>query len=215
MLPRIAIPMILAAGMAAAQQAPFGLAPGKFLVASKELGDPNFMQTVVLLTKYDKRGAMGVIVNRPTRLRLASVFDKVPAAKERTDPVYSGGPVGREGAMALVRADKKPPDSEPVLADIYLTGSLGVVEKMLKENAPATDIRVFLGYSGWGPGQLESEMERGAWHVLPADLGSVFDPKPETLWRRLLRRTDLQIAYGQTGYRRPRPPSTAIVWPVM
>jgi putative transcriptional regulator len=210
MTTRVAFALLLAAAPVAAQKAPFGLAAGKFLIAGKDLGDPNFAQTVVLLTKYDKRGAMGLIINRPTRLRLASVFDKVPAAKDRTDPVYSGGPVGREGALALVRADKKPPDSEPVLADIYLTNSIGVIEKMLNENAPSADLRVFLGYSGWGPGQLESEMERGAWHVLPADLGSIFDPKPETLWRRLFRRTDLQIAY-----RRLSPPSTAIVWPVM
>jgi putative transcriptional regulator len=210
MLPRVWVVLALGAVTLAAQKAPFGLAAGKFLVASKDLGDPNFAETVVLLTRYDKDGAMGLIVNRPTRLRLASVFDKVTAAKDRTDVVYSGGPVGREGALALIRAGKKPPGSSPVLADIYLTGSLDVVEKMLMENAPPTDIRVFLGYSGWGPGQLDSEIEHGAWRVLPADLGSIFDANPGTLWRRLFRRTDFEIAHLRLS-----PPSTAIVWPVM
>src|SRR5262245_30650641 len=84
------------------------LAAGKFLIAKRDLTDPNFAETVVLLIRYDEKGAMGLIVNRPTKVPLSKVFADIPAAKGRKDPVYLGGPVGLEGALGLLRASKQP-----------------------------------------------------------------------------------------------------------
>jgi putative AlgH/UPF0301 family transcriptional regulator len=171
------------------------LAAGTLLVASRDLGDPNFSETVILVLRYDEEeGAMGLIVNRRTDLPLSRVFEDVKGAKGRKDLAYMGGPVEPGNVLALLKSSAKLDDAEQVFAKVYLISDKDLLEKTLADKAEPTVFHVFLGYAGWGPGQLEHEMDLGAWHILPADAASVFDADPESVWARLIRRTELRIA---------------------
>jgi putative AlgH/UPF0301 family transcriptional regulator len=175
------------------------LAAGRLLVASRDLDDPNFAQAVVLLLQYsDDRGAMGLIVNRRTDVPISRVLEDLKEAKNRTDAVYVGGPVELESVLALLRAASKPGDAKRVFGDVYLMSSKELLEKTLASSVDANAFHVYLGYAGWGPGQLEHEVEVGAWHIMPAEAGEVFHSDPDSVWPRLIRRTETQIA-GASG----------------
>lgn len=165
-------------------------APGTFLIAKRTLPDPNFTETVILLIHYDAKSAMGVVINDPSEIPLAKLY---PQAKNKKDRLYIGGPVQQMGAQVLLRSKTKPDNAKPVLADIYLTTDTAFVDKAIETGD--TPIRVYLGYSGWGPRQLDREIEAGAWHVVKADPNLVFDPDPSTVWERALRKTNPRIAY--------------------
>jgi putative transcriptional regulator len=171
------------------------LAAGKFLVASRELGDPNFAEAVILLLQYDaEQGSMGLIVNRKTDLPLSRVFQDLKEAKGRTDPVYIGGPVELTTVLGLLRSSVKPADAKRAFGDVYLINSRDQLLKILGAGAEPDVFHVFVGYAGWGPGQLEHEVELDAWHIMAAEAGMVFHANPETVWMRLIRRTEQQIA---------------------
>jgi putative AlgH/UPF0301 family transcriptional regulator len=178
------------------------LAPGNFLVASRDLGDPNFSETVILLVRYDdEQGAMGLIVNRRSDLPLSRVFQDLKPAKGRTDLAYMGGPVEQGNVLALLKSSVKREEEEPVFPSVYLVSSKALLEKTLAEKADPSVFHVYLGYAGWGPGQLEHEVELGAWHIMPPDAASVFDDDPDSVWPRLIRRTELRIAELGLGTR--------------
>lgn len=168
------------------------LAPGRFLVARRDLGDPNFERTVVVLLRHDGRSSMGLVINRRTRVALSELFPKQKGTPRTSDPLFWGGPVGMTGALALLRAEREA-EAEEVLPGTYLITSKDVLEKKLAEGGGISRLRVYLGYCGWGPGQLQQELEMGAWHLMQGDSSLVFDPAPETLWSRLIARTELQI----------------------
>ncbi len=176
------------------------LAAGKFLVASRDLEDPNFAQSVVLLVSYDeKRGAMGLIVNRRTEVTLARVFEELKSAKGRTDEVYLGGPVELTTVMALLKTSSEPNGAQSVFGDVYLIATKGALERALEEHPEPASFHVFVGYAGWGPGQLEHEVDLGAWHIMSAETPLVFHPDPESVWPRLIRRTESQLARVRLG----------------
>ncbi len=171
------------------------LAPGVFLVASRDLGDPNFAQSVVLLVHYDdENGAVGLIINRQTDVPLSRVFSELKEAKGRADPVYVGGPVETGGVLALLKAASKPKGADPVFGDVYLISSKMLLARTLAEGVEANQFHAYIGYAGWARDQLEHEVELGAWHVLPADTGNIFHPVPDSVWERLIRRTEVRIA---------------------
>ena len=108
------------------------LAPGRFLVASRDLGDPNFAQAVVLLVQYsDEHGAMGLIVNRQTDVPLSRVFKDLKEAKDRSDPIYIGGPVELNSVMALLKSPSKVEDATPLFGDVYMISSKELLQKTL------------------------------------------------------------------------------------
>jgi len=188
--------LALIAGLAvsAAAQEP-DLAAGQFLVASRDLRDPNFAEAVVLLVRYDEdEGAMGLVINRRSDLPLSRVFESFKEAKDRTDCAYMGGPVQPGDVLALLRTSDAPDDALHVFSSIYLISTKDLLKKTLARKVDETVFHVFLGYAGWGPGQLEHEISLGAWHIMPADAGNVFEADPEAVWPRLIRRTELQIA---------------------
>jgi putative transcriptional regulator len=171
------------------------LAPGTFLVASRDLGDPNFARAVVLLLHYDdENGAVGLIINRRTDVPLSRVFAELKEAKGRPDPIYVGGPVETGSVLALLKSSNKPKGAEPVFGDVYLIASQTLLAKTLADGVEASQFHAYLGYAGWAREQLEHEVELGAWHVLPADAGNVFHGDPDSVWERLIRRTELRIA---------------------
>jgi putative transcriptional regulator len=173
------------------------LAPGTFLVASRDLGDPNFGRAVVLLVHYDdENGAMGLIINRQTDVPLSRVFSELKEAKGRADPIYVGGPVETGSVLALLKSSSKPKDAQPVFGNVYMVSSKALLEKTLAAGVEASQFHAYLGYAGWGREQLKHEVELGAWHVLPADAGNVFHSDPDSVWERLIRQTEMRIARG-------------------
>lgn len=161
------------------------LAKGKFLVASRDLRDPNFSEAVILLVDYDERGALGVIVNRPTEVRLTEALPEVKELRKRKDTVYLGGPVGRDRMVVLLRAAQAPPESVLVFDQVYATGSLDALRGSVKRN---DSVRAYAGYAGWGPRQLDAEVARGDWLIGPADSKAIFEERPGRVWENLLER---------------------------
>jgi len=157
---------------------------GVFLVASRNLLDPRFRETVVLLTRHSGLGTEGLIINRPTEVPLTEAFPEIPSLEQNTDPVYIGGPVESHRMQLLIRSRSKPEGSLPVLDGVYV-GSSGELLERLSAEEP---FRVFAGYAGWARGQLDDEISRGGWHVMPADAKTIFERNPEDIWSELMRR---------------------------
>ena len=165
------------------------LSKGKFLVASKQLRDPNFFETVVLLLEYDSKGAMGLVINRPTTVKLSKVLPDIEGLQKRDDTIYLGGPVAKNQLMLLIKTSSPPEGSRLVFKDIYLSSSQEIIEKMVDNPDTPERFRVYAGYAGWAPGQLDHEVSRGGWHILQADQESVFDKTPSKIWPELIRRS--------------------------
>jgi putative transcriptional regulator len=169
------------------------LAKGKFLVASRQLQDPNFRETVVLLLEYGLDGAMGLVINRPSRVKLATVFPDIKELKQRNDTIYVGGPVAVNQMLLLIRSSKVPEDATAVAPDVYISSSWKVLARLMKEKATEDQrFRLFAGYAGWAPSQLDFERTRGDWYVLKADAESVFSQNPSELWQELIRRVTVK-----------------------
>ena len=164
------------------------VANGIFLIAKREMKDPRFRETVILVTQPPQGGPFGVIINRPLDTPLSEVFPDQGSLKGRKDVLYLGGPVARDGLMFLVRSRQPPGRAVPVLKDVYFTGDVGSIEAIFKRPEPTLSLRVFSGYSGWAPGQLQNEIERGEWHVLPADADTLFQTEPARIWPELIQR---------------------------
>ena len=167
------------------------LAPGKLLVANPDLPDPNFSRTVVVLVHYGGGGAVGLILNRQSEITAARALPKWDLKRHESVFVHLGGPVERRGVMALFRSRSESRDALKVTADIYWTTNRKEIER-----AADGTLRLFLGHSGWGPGQLEQEIKLGAWHVLPADDTVILDSETNTLYKRMLERSQLRMAGG-------------------
>ena len=167
------------------------LAAGKLLVAARSLPDPNFAESVVLLIQYSPDGAAGLVLNRQSDVPLSNVLPGVvqdPAA----GAAFVGGPVSPTSVLALSRIACGA--CPRVGADVYLVNTPDALRERLATRADTQDVRVFLGYAGWGGGQLEAETRTGAWHVLDSDARFVFDREPESLWRRAIRRSEAVLA---------------------
>ena len=137
---------------------------------------------------------MGLVVNRQTKLPISRALKQLKQAEGRSEPVYAGGPVDRMSIQALLRSPTKVEEADHVFADVYTISSQRLLQSALHAGTGASAFRVYLGYAGWGPGQLEREVEAGGWWVFPGDAKNVFDAHPETLWTRLIEKTELQIA---------------------
>jgi putative transcriptional regulator len=168
------------------------LAAGKVLIASRGLGDPNFVQTVILLADHTDQGSMGLVINRRSEIPVSSVFPHLTRTWKAA--IFIGGPVAPTGILALLRASTPPPESRPVVADLHVITTREPLETLVKQGPGLTHFRLYAGYAGWGPGQLERETTHGAWHVLSADPSIAFDDDPPTLWDREIRRTEARLA---------------------
>ncbi len=176
------------------------LAAGKVLVAARNLPDPNFTETVVLLIEYSKDGAAGLVLNRPSGVPLSRALPGVGDGGASAT-AFIGGPVSPEAVIALSRAACDACQS--VGRDVYLVNTSEALKTLLAGGADARRLRVYAGYAGWGPGQLEAETRQGAWRVHEADAPVVFDPDPESLWRRMFKRTEAVLARLLPGAERP------------
>jgi putative transcriptional regulator len=160
---------------------------GSFLVASPQLRDPNFRQTVVLMCEHGPGGSLGLVVNRRTEQHILDVLPQATGLHERVGLVYSGGPVQTDSLLILHRVKGEVPESQPIFDGVCLGGDLVALEQVSAQGEPDDLVRVYMGYSGWAPGQLQFELSTGSWIVLPADLRIVFARDPQHVWQTILR----------------------------
>ncbi len=170
-----------------------GLGIGKVLVASRGLADPSFARTVILLVRYDEKGVLGLMLNRRTDVPLSRVLDLKPA-KNRSDPVYLGGPVGPSAVFALFQSSKKIPKADNILGGVYLITDKDLFDKTISARPDPAVFHVYLGYAGWTQDQLRNEVELGAWFVFPGDAGTIFNSDPDSLWPEMIHKTEMEMA---------------------
>jgi putative transcriptional regulator len=149
-------------------------AAGTFLVATRDLRDPNFSQTVVFLIDYDAEGAFGLIIDRPTRHTLAELWPEIAGLEAHS--VYFGGPVFPHHLLFLLRSDSAPEGTRRVLRGVYLGSDELVLKRIIAEGED--EFRVYAGHAGWAPGQLDNEIARGDWYILPAERTFIFHQEP-------------------------------------
>lgn len=172
------------------------LGVGKLLVAPRDCPDPNFAKAVVLLVQFDEDGAVGLMINHRTNVPLSRALDQVKAATGRSDPIYLGGPVDVSTVMALLRTASKPNDARRVAGDVYLVSTRVLLEKTLAAGTGPGEFHAYVGYCGWGAGQLQNETNLGAWLIFEGSAKLAFDSDPESVWSRLIARTEQRVARG-------------------
>jgi len=169
-----------------------GSVEGRLLVATPMLGDPNFERTVVLMLEHNEAGALGLVLNRPSDVALFEPLPEWGALAAAPPVVFVGGPVEQGAAIGLGRR------REGVAADGFnpVLGPIGTLDLSLgpDELAGIEAVRVFAGYAGWGPGQLEGELALGSWFVVDAEPDDVLAGAPDELWSRVLRRQGGDLA---------------------
>lgn len=152
------------------------------LVARPQLHDPNFKDSVVLVMNNIASAPAGIILNRPTRVVVAKLFDNVAGLSKLDDKLYFGGPVALGAVSFLFRADTPPEGAIRVIDGVYFSTSRDLLMELLGRDKPMEQLKIFVGYSGWAPGQLQAEIERGDWTLAPVDADAIFGKKSEHPW---------------------------------
>lgn len=178
---------------------------GQVLIAMPGMEDPRFTQSVIFVCAHTAEGAMGIVINRPLAepsfSDLLKQLEVLPAPPARSLPLRSGGPVDNSRGFVLHSADWIGEGSLRVNVDTALTASLDVLKAIASGGGPARGL-LALGYAGWGPGQLDTEMQQNAWLCAPADAGLLFDDAADTAWRRALARLNIDpmLLSGAAGH---------------
>ncbi len=158
---------------------------GSLLISEPYLGDPNFERSVILICENNESGTVGFMLNRPSILTLDSVLFDIKSYKEL---LYVGGPVSQDSLHFIYRNKQKVEDSIEILENLYWGGNFEQLKELINEGEiNPEDFRFFLGYSGWGEGQLQEELDKNSWIVSNATVGEIFETKSDELWRFLLK----------------------------
>lgn len=176
---------------------------GRLLVATPKLADPNFERAVVLLLDHDAEGSLGVVLNRPTPVGVGDVLAPWAALAGVPRVIFQGGPVSLDSALglAVVPGEPRPGGDGDPLGWRRVHGAIGLIDLEAPPELLAAELgslRIFAGYSGWGPGQLQKELADGAWYVVESEPGDVSSPQPEKMWRAVLRRQRNELAMVAT-----------------
>jgi putative transcriptional regulator len=199
MPPRLALALLVVIGAAgpallAQSKNAKDLGPASVLVASRDLADPNFAKTVILLVHFDEDSVLGLIVNRHTDVPISRLFEGLKSAKDRADSIYFGGPVEISTVFALLESRDKLKGVDPVFGETYLLSSKALLEKTVAARPDPAVFHVFCGYAGWSNVQLQREVNLGMWFIFQADTKTVFDADPDSLWQRMIRKTEQTLA---------------------
>jgi putative transcriptional regulator len=168
------------------------------LVATPQLLDPNFVDTVVLMLDVDDGGALGVVLNRPSPIPVSDVLETWSDITSEPEVLFRGGPVSTEGALAV--AMLRDEDDVPV-GFREVDGLLGLVDldtPVELVTGSLAGMRIFAGYAGWGADQLAAEIDEGSWYVVPGEAPDAFRLDPADLWRDVLRRQPGDLAWHST-----------------
>jgi putative transcriptional regulator len=152
------------------------------IVARAELPDPHFADSVVLVMNNLAPGPIGIIINRPTEIPVSHLFPDLKRLAQLHDKLYFGGPVDLESVWFLFRATSPSDHAMKACEGVYLSADKDLLLKLLARNRPMDGVRIFLGHSGWAPGQLEAEIDRGDWTARPADSDAIFKGQAEHPW---------------------------------
>jgi len=184
---------------------------GHFLISEIDLKDPNFRRTVVLMITHDEQGAFGLVVNRPSRFTLADLVEEMEDSPAATIPVFIGGPVQQEVLFLLHgQFAGHPPDAvigQPVEGVMTEPATLALIDYLKSEWSALPEderpaVRLYAGYSGWGPGQLENELRMESWVVIKATREIVFRPDAEGTWEEAFaRKGPLHRIILETGFK--------------
>ena len=159
---------------------------GIFLVATAGMRDPRFRRSVVLLLEHGENGTLGLIVNKVTEISLAQVLPDQGGGSRESNLLFFGGPVGPDGILFLTRSAEPPERAEHVMEDVYYSGDKNLLEKFLKQNKGSDELRIFVGNSGWSPGQLAAEIAEGAWRLVRGDSDTLFEKDLNDIWPDLI-----------------------------
>jgi len=160
---------------------------GMLLVATPELRDPRFSETVVLLLHYGSEGALGVAINRPTWVDPLAAFPDMEFLESYRGSVYIGGPVARANVLVLVSDPEiDAPETEPVFDGVYVSADPEFLRGIVATANTDQSLRLYAGHASWEAGQLDREIAAGHWQVVPADTDLVFAREPLELWRQVL-----------------------------
>ncbi|MGC4999192.1 YqgE/AlgH family protein [Streptomyces sp. DT195] len=174
---------------------------GRLLVATPALADPNFDRAVVLLLDHDEEGSLGVVLNRPTPVDVRDVLADWAALAGEPGVVFQGGPVSLDSALGIAVVPGGGEGESAPLGWRRVHGAIGLVDLETPPELVASALgalRIFAGYAGWGPGQLQDELDQGAWYVVESEPGDISSPAPERLWREVLRRQRGDLAMVAT-----------------
>lgn len=163
---------------------------GKLLIASPVLSDPNFARAVVLITEHGEEGAMGIVLNRPADTEVVDVLPELSTIAVE-EPIFVGGPVQPDALVVLGEFADPEKAAWIVVADVGLVSAATDLDELPEAVRRG---RVYAGFSGWGPGQLEAELEEEAWIVEPPIPPELFPDDPTTLWSDVLERKGGQFA---------------------
>lgn len=170
------------------------------LLSMPQLNDPNFGRTVVLLCEFAEEGAFGLVINRPTEFPAASVVQLVPPVLAGNDlPLWIGGPVEPERGWILLGEARDNDEAREIAPGLYLSASPEVLRRVLESSMPPA-ARVFAGYAGWGPGQLDQELSESSWLMADVDAEFLFNTPAAELWEAAIRRLGADPAQLQQGH---------------
>lgn len=170
---------------------------GRLLIATPIIGDPNFDRTVVLVLEHGAEGALGLVLNRPTDVEVVEPLPEWVQLAAAPPVVFVGGPVEQGAAIGLARVTDGVDDDTHADGFNAVVGTIGMLDLSRRPEdlpLPVEQVRVFAGYAGWSPGQLEAELASDAWIVLDAEPDDVMGDDPGELWRTVLRRQGGDLA---------------------
>jgi putative transcriptional regulator len=188
----ILLPATLHAALPTPAEAPErSFLTGQLLIASPTMGDPRFLQTVILMVQHDRNGALGIVINRPLgdrplALLLEALGEKDPSVAGAVR-IFAGGPVQPDIGFVLHSTDYHRPDTVDIDSRVAMTSSREVLRDIGNKRGPNKSLIAF-GYAGWAPGQLEAELAHGFWYTTPQDANLVFDEDRDGLWDRAMKR---------------------------
>ena len=159
-------------------------AKGTLLISEPFMRDPTFLRTVILLVEKNKLGTVGFVLNQKLKMSVSEVLENTAMV----NVLFNGGPVARDTLHFLFRGEHPVKDAMPVIPGLYWGGDFNeLIEKVNAGNISPQDIRFFVGYSGWEPGQLEAELEDNTWVVAEADVKTVFGMEEQKLWKNSMK----------------------------
>ena len=196
--------LLVCAGVASAQSQQ---EEAILLIAHPAFRDLEYRQTVLLAAPAPSGGHVGVILNRPTKRSLGSLFPEHEPSKKVIEPVYYGGPFSRGALVALVKAGSTPGEGTvQLMKNLFMAFRVNTIDQVI-ESKP-NEARYYVGYVGWRPGELKTEIDRGIWSVLGADVDVVFRKDMEGLWEELLQQTKrIRADASMHGIRAEIPPA--------
>ena len=168
------------------------LARGVILIAKKSMTDPNFAKTVLLITQYDETGTIGLVLNRPLDKPAVEILPQLQELVLDSLNLYLGGPVRLNSLRLLVQTGMDLGESYHVVDNVFQITDLQGVQHLLERNKGEFRARLYAGYAGWRPGQLEQELLRGDWHLSRVDTALIFTDDPASLWEQLIDQMEMQ-----------------------